>query len=158
MSTMDAAAMKKSLTDQGIAATLADTMVRQALKLQEREAKAKEPKAKKGGKWFPGMADSTPNVEADVKVTTKCMTCGDIVHETIKMKLKPNSPRTQKLAVSICGKCPDFFRELDKETLIALLMLKEHPALRTEHTSNLGQVRIAKHMTPEQVVSYKVAK
>jgi hypothetical protein len=154
---MDATAMRANLVASGIAPSLADAMINQAQKLTDREAKSKEPKAKKGG-WHPGMVSASAKVDTDVEVTVVCCTCGDKTVETRVLKIAKDSPTKQKVAVSICNNCPTYFRALDYETLVSLVLIKEHPAMHVEQQSTHQQVRMAKHMTPEEVVTFKPAK
>jgi hypothetical protein len=143
---------KKLITEDGFMPLIADSMIKHAIKLEEAESRPKKERKKTG--WNPAMAGTSNKIEASVEITSVCQTCGDVKVETKLVLIKPDGPRTMKIGVSICNACPAFFRSLKKDVLVSLLLLKEHPAIGTHNTPNLTQVRMAKRMTPEEVIVF----
>jgi hypothetical protein len=149
---MNATELRQKLVDSGLPALVADSMVRAAMKEQDKANKPK--KEKSARKWFPGMGSSSTKVEADVEVTSVCQTCGTHKVQTVKMTVKPDSPLTQRVAVSLCENCPAYFDGLEKSELISLLLLKAHPGVAIEHVPARNLIKMAKNMQPFEVVNY----
>ena len=150
----DITTFRTNLEKQGIAPGLIDVMAKQALKtLEKKDSKPRTSTGKKKGGWYPGMPTKSSKIEADVTVSAMCETCGRIEVKVIKMKIKEDSPREQKVAVSLCKHCPDHFRALSHESLVSFALLSRHYGLQCENTPTLTLIRMARKMHPEEVVT-----
>jgi hypothetical protein len=122
------------------------------MKSLERQSRPKAEKKKRGG-WHPGMKSKTAKIEAEVEVTARCQCCGDVTHWTVITKIAPNSPRVQKVAISLCWKCPDYIRTLDKEQLVTIILMKEHPDVAIRNNLTPTHIRMSRMYTPEDIVA-----
>ena len=138
--------MRNALLAQGIDVALVDSMMKSF-------KPKKEKTAKKSG-WYPGMTTST-KVDMDVTVTTYCQCCGSKTVQVVHMKaVSKNSPDTQKLAASVCDKCPEFIRQFTHEELVAMIMLGEKSVQELRGSSVKFRAMLAKTLTPEAVVTF----
>jgi hypothetical protein len=142
-----------SLKAQGIVPILIAAMVKQAVKTVER-ANRPPKEIKKKGKWFPGMAVASDKIEVDIAVTSTCSSCSHVACTMVRTVIKKNSPLTQKVSVSLCRHCPDFYRGFTHEELVSLVLIKEHHGMKLENMPNRLQIRMAKKMRPEDVITY----
>jgi hypothetical protein len=135
--------MKATLLAQGIDPMLVDSILKSFRPPKEKKAKANA--------FF---SSGPKKVEKDVLVVTRCMCCGDIKKETITMKVLPNSPLVQKLAVSVCPLCPEFLAQLTKEELITLVIFNEKPNPELHHMQLKFRIMLAKKTTPSDAINF----
>lgn len=146
--------LRTNLRNQGIAEPLINAMVTQAEKLAKKAAEGpSKPKKKKSG-WHPGMPSNSTKIEADVTVYARCETCSHVEVKIVHMTIKKDSPLEQKVAVSLCKHCPEYFRQFNHETLVSLVLIDRHHGLTLEHLPTLTQIRMARKMKGEEVVTY----
>lgn len=138
--------IRENLVAQGLSDTIIDAM----MKSMEKAAKPKS--GKKGG--FTRVAK---NPLREVTITSKCECCGTIERSTLMCSISADSPSIQKVATSLCNNCPTVLRELTPDELIALILIKNHPARSVHFASNITQMYMAKQYTPEQVIMLKTS-
>lgn len=141
----------ENLIAQGIPQKMAERIIAQATK----EAAPKKDK-KKPGKYFPGMSNAKKKIDLTVDVLVVCECCGHTEAQTRVIQGYEDSPKTMKTATSICSNCPDFFRKLTHEQLVALAIAKEHPGIKRDYKMNRSHVTFAMNNTPEQIVLLKL--
>jgi hypothetical protein len=126
------------------------------LKMAERMIASTEPKPEKKKKaYFPGMSTSKSKVDMEIEVMTVCECCGDVQHSVRTIKALSDSPTTMKTATMLCDKCPDYFRALTHEQLVSLALIRHHAGLLYQCPRDSTQVKMAKKLTPEEVVHHK---
>lgn len=136
--------MINALVAQGIDRAMAESMVKSFKPKKEKTAK----------KYFPGMSTST-KVDMDVTVTSYCQCCGAKEVKVLTMKaVSKDSPDTQKVAVSVCSKCPDFVRQFTHEELVTMILLAEKSAQELRHASVKFRAQLAQKLTPETVITF----
>lgn len=140
--------IRQSMKADGLGQVIIDSIMRNL----ERQSRPKAEKKKRGG-WHPGMTSKTAKIEAEVEVTAKCQCCGDVTHWTVITKIAPNSPRVQKVAMSLCPQCPDYLRTLDKEQLVTIILMKEHPDVAIRNNLTPTHIRMSHLYTPENIVA-----
>lgn len=136
--------MIKALVAQGISQDMAESMVKSFKPKKEKTAK----------KYFPGMGTSN-KVDMDVTVSSYCQCCGTKEVTIVKMKaVSKDSPDTQKVAVSVCHKCPEFVRQFTHEELVTMILLAEKSAQELRHASVKFRAQLAQKLTPETVITF----
>jgi hypothetical protein len=146
---MNTTELRTKLEADGIPTSIIDSIINSAQK------EKKKGQTKKNG-FFAGCNNSK-KVSTPVEVTTKCECCGSVEHSVINVELLPGSPTTQKVATSLCSKCPDELRKLSFEQLVSIIMLKCHPATAIHYNNNVTHIRMSGMFTPEDIVTLKPA-
>lgn len=140
--------IKTALLAQGIDSAIVDSM------LKSMKPKKDPTEKKKKGGWYPGMTSST-KIDKEVLVKTYCQCCSSVEEQTVNMKVTSKfSPDVQKLAVSVCSKCPDFVRQFSHEELVSMLLMGEKPTQEMQVASIRTKAKLAKKLTPEQVITF----
>lgn len=134
----------QQLISQGIPKGTAERMIK---------ALDEKPKKSSSAKRAFAIANSPKRkIKMDVEVTIVCDCCGNVKTINKTIEAYPDSPNTQKVACSICEKCPDYFRALTHEQLVSLALVRRHAAISNLYPRDSSQVKFAKKYTPEEIV------
>jgi hypothetical protein len=145
---MNVEAIRSNLEAQGLSSIIIESMIKSM-------QKASEPAKKKTAKrWFPGMDSKPSKIETDVEVTSTCLCCGTTTVKMVKMTIKEDSPRTQKINTSLCSDCPAVLREYSKEELLTAFIIKCHPSPDFFDVLPQRALKMAKKFRPEDVICY----
>jgi hypothetical protein len=138
--------MIKALVAQGISQEMAESMV-----------KSFKPKKDKTTKKGNGFFVRKPKVTIDVEVTVICECCGatDVQIKAVEC-VNGDSPSTMKLPISSCPNCIEYFRALTHEQLVSLALAAHNPSVRHSHPRAQSQVKLAKRLTPEEMLNFTV--
>lgn len=135
------------LIAQGIPAKTAERMVKS---LEEK------PKTNKRKQAF-AIANSTKRKQPmEIEVTMVCDCCGSSKTMMKTIDAYPDSPKTQKVATSLCEHCPDYFRALTHEQLVSLALVRRHASIVQLYPRDSSQVKFAKKYSPEEIVTLDV--
>jgi hypothetical protein len=138
----------EKLIAQGIPAKMAERIIAQAT------AEATPKKTKATRKFFPGMNSAKAKVDIEVDCLIICECCGNTWHEKKIIKALPDSPTEMKLSRSSCQNCPDYFRAMTHEQLVSLALAAHNPTVRHDMPRTSSQVKLAKRLTPEEMLNY----
>lgn len=134
------------LMAQGISRELAESMLL-----------AFKPKKEKSAKKGNGFFTKKEKITKDVEVTVVCECCGAVEVQTKSVEcVNGDSPSTMKLPVSSCPNCIPFFRAMSHETLVSLALAAHNPSVRHSHPRTQSKVKLAKRLTPEEMLNYTV--
>lgn len=135
------------LIASGIPAKTAERMVKS---LEEK------PKTNKRKQAF-AIANSTKRKQPmEIEVTMVCDCCGSVKVTNKTIDAYPDSPKTQKVATSLCEHCPDYFRALTHEQLVSLALVRRHASIAQLYPRDSSQVKFAKKYRPEEIVTLDV--
>lgn len=146
---------QKSAVELLMSQGMTERMAQRILSQLDKENKPKGA-AKKKGHYFPGMSKAKKKVTLTVDVLVVCECCGATSTTTRQIEGYEDSPKTMKVATSICSSCPDHFRQFTHEQLVALLVAKEHPGIKMQYKMNRSHENFAKRYTPEEIVQLKL--
>jgi hypothetical protein len=138
----------ETLIAKGIPAKMAERIIMQAT------AEATPKKSKAARKFFPGMNSAKAKVDIEVDCTIICECCGNTWHEKKTIKALPDSPTEMKLPRSSCQECPAYFRAMTHEQLVSLALAAHNPCIRHDMPRAQSQVKLAKRLTPEEILNY----
>lgn len=145
---MELEKMKAALMAQGISEVMVDSMLK-SLKPKKDPATARKA-------YFAGQSKSK-KIDMAVEVTVICECCGNTYTETRVIKaINEDSPKEMKLPVSSCDNCPDYFRALTHEQLVSLALAAHNPIVRHSMPRTSSQVKLAKRLTPEEMLNFTV--
>lgn len=140
--------LMQKLIEQGIDAAMAESLAKSAVK------GSTEKKTSNKKRYF-GPPRPKKYV-GRLEVTDVCATCNTRTKRAIITEIDPNKPRSLEVVVSLCSACIPRYRAMEKEELISLILLKDHPDVGFRMLSNKAQIRIAKTRTPEWVATARL--
>ena len=144
--------MEKSLQlmlDAGIDENIAKSMLK--------SLEPKTPKKKK--KTFYGQFTSRKKIVAPVTVIQTCLTCG--TETSYRKTVKVYSDETDITIASVTGLCINcikMFELMDKEQLIALIIIQNHTDLELRQFSTKAQIKMAKERSAQEWLLTKLPK
>ena len=142
---MQAQELLNQLISQGIPKGTAERMIKA---LEEKPKKASSAK-----RAFAISNNPKRKVKMDVEVTVVCDCCGSFKTMNKTIDAYPDSPKTQKVACSICERCPDYFRALTHEQLVSLALVRRHATIPHLYPRDSSQIKFAKKYTPEEIIT-----
>ena len=137
------------LLDAGIDPSIAESMLA-AMTKQE----TKEKRKKKG--YFPGF-NSRQKINVPVVVEKTCVTCGTVSsHKAVKQVWSDEAETEHKTICNMCENCVRLLESLDKEALVSLFIIQNHPLMELRQMGNAQQIKMAQSKSPIEWLTTKM--
>lgn len=138
----------------GIDPVIAKGMAASAEKHAARAAKpSKAGGAKKRG-GYPGAGEDRPKkFNGRHTYTAVCATCGSRTTKTRIAQIDPNKPLPELVPVSTCESCIPFYRTLDQDALISLILIKDNEDITLRMLTHKQQISLARRLSPYDVIN-----
>lgn len=134
------------LLDAGMPESVASSML-----------KTLEPKPDRKKRKFYGTSTKREKINIPVVVVKTCLTCNTKVSFKAVMQTYSDEADTEhQTFCSLCENCIRLLGSMDKEQLVALIIIQNHPDLELRKFSTATQIKMAKQKSPIAWLTTKV--